>query len=108
MTNDNKRDNPDDNPTTGKDGATTSIERDQKNQNSRNHGDGQQGAGGLGGVSERTTPNPAGSQPDLGGAVAPKRGSSAGTGFTEESDPLSRKSVPDLADPKAPHTNKPD
>lgn len=69
-------------------------------------GNGQQGAGGLGGLTERTTPNQAGSQPNLGVANIPGTGIKPGTGLTENGDPMSRKDVPDVADREASDTRK--
>ena len=106
MSNQSKNEDPGENKTTGKDGATTSIEQGEEARDSTNRLDGQQGTGGLGEVGERTTPTPTGSQPHLGGAEAPQRGGPPGTGLTEDSDPASRGSMPDLADPRSPRAGQ--
>lgn len=71
-------------------------------------GNGQQGAGGFGGISKRTTPDPAGSQPHLGGAQGPGRVGRGGSGLTEHSDPMSREGVPNPADGETPDTDNTD
>ncbi len=96
MISERKIEKQDDDQTTGKHGATTSIQDGDSGTDSGGQGNGQQGAGGLGGIGERTTPNQAGSQPHLGSAGS-HGGSKPGTGLTENSDPTSRKGVPDAA-----------
>lgn len=91
--------------TIGKRGAMTSIQEDDGSAQVAGAGNGQQGAGGLGGITERTTPNQAGSQPNLGGAALSPSGSKPGTGLTENGDPMSRKGVPDVAEDEEPDTS---
>lgn len=100
MTSNTKNPQPDENQTTGKDGATTSIQEHDPDTND-GKGNGQQGAGGIGGITERTSPNQKGSQPHLGGGdVSRKGGQTAtgptGAGLTEDGDPTSKEKVPNM------------
>lgn len=96
MTNNRKIDQQNESQTTGTDAATPSTAPAAVQPD----GNGQQGAGGIGGVTERTTPNPRGSQPQLGGADEASSGRKPGTGLTEDSDPTSENAVPEVSHPE--------
>ncbi len=84
------------------------MKNERSNETANDLENGQQGAGGFGGLSKRTTPDPAGSQPQLGGANEPGRIGAGGTGMTEHSDPMSREGLPHVADHETPNTDNTD
>lgn len=96
MSSDRESKNPVESETAGKAGTTTAIHEAGTDQASPGKGNGQQGTGGVDGVRERTKSIQDGSQPHLGGADVSRSGSTPGTGLTENSDPMSRKGMPDL------------
>ena len=100
MTHEKKSPQPNPDETTGKDGATTSIQQDAREKGSHEY-NGQQGTAGVGGLQERTRPHPTGGQPHLGGSDASHSGAKPGTGLSEDSDPESREQLPDLESPAA-------